>query len=256
VVQAVSVDGKKRTVMYLTGCHPVFTDRDAGHFSISPNFAGDACEILEKTGIDHAIFLQGCAGDINPSKSLKTTEVDLATDVVRALSKEMEPINGSITHFIDSIGIPVHAFGKEDIQAIRDRNIQNVRNDIPGGCESSVANRNVRWADIMLRHYKEGTMPKEMLIYIQTLNIGDWKLVALSREATTEFGIAIRNLWPGKKVSVAAYSNDVASYLATDPHIEAKDYEGYESFFWYGQPAPFPLGVFNTVVDAVKNNNR
>ncbi len=256
VIQAVSTDGKSKSVLFLTGCHPVFADQGSGHYSTSPNFPGYTREILEKTGINSAIFLQGCAGDINPLKPFKTSGEDLAADVTRALSKEMKPIVGRITHYIDSIGIPVHPLSKEKIQALRDENIKNVRNDIPGGCESSGPNREVRWSDIMLRHYENGTMPKEMPVYIQTLNIGDWKLIGLSREVTTEFGIAIRNLWPGQKVSVAAYTNDVASYLATDPHIEAKDYEGHDSFFWYGQPSPFPLGTFDTVIEVIKHNDR
>ncbi|MDR2039971.1 MAG: hypothetical protein LBQ60_18775 [Bacteroidales bacterium] len=256
VIQVVSTDGKDKSVMFLTGCHPVISDHGSGHYSVSPNFPGHAREILEETGFNNTIFLQGCAGDINPKNPFKTSGVDLAADITRVLGKDMHPIHGKITHYIDSIGIPAHPLSKEQIQAIRNENINNVRQNIPGGCESSLPNREVRWADIMLHHYENGTMPKEMPVYIQTLNIGDWKLIGLSREVTTEFGIAIKKLWPEEKVSVAAYSNDVASYLATDPHIEAGDYEGHDSFFWYGQPSPFPLGVFNTVVETVKSNNR
>jgi hypothetical protein len=93
----------------------------------------------------------------------------------------------------------------------------------------------------MLKCYETGTMPATLPVHTQTFDIGNWKLVALSREATTEFGLAIRQLWQDRMVSVIAYTNDVSSYLATDPHIVAKDYEGYGSSFWYGQPSPFPL---------------
>ncbi len=256
VIQATSADGKNKTVLFLTGCHPVSTDKKPEYFTISPNFPGFSRQIIEKSGINTTLFLQGCTGDINPRAPYRTSGTDLAADVLRILEKEMNPIKGKITHYIDSIGIPVNPLDKEAIQSMRDNNIPNVRQNIPGGCESSLPNRDVRWADIMLRYYGEGTMPKEMTIYIQTINIGDWKLIGLSREATTEFGIAIRNLWPDQKISVAAYTGEVTSYLATDPHIIAKDYEGEGSFYWYGQPATFPLGVFNTVVETVKQNNR
>ena len=256
VIQATSSDGKNKTILFLTGCHPVSTDQKPEYFTISPNFPGFSRQILEKSGINTTLFLQGCTGDINPRAPYKTSGTDLATDVLRVLEKRMNPIKGKITHYIDSIGIPVNPMNKEAIQSMRDNNIPNVRQNIQGGCESSVPGRDVRWADIMLRHYDEGTMPKEMPIYVQTLNIGDWKLVGLSREATTEFSIAIRNLWPDHKVSVAAYTGEVTSYLATDPHIIARDYEGEGSFFWYGQPNPFPLGIFKTVVEAIEKNNR
>ncbi len=256
VIQAVSTDGQHKTVLFLTGCHPVFTDQGSGHYSASPNFPGYSREILERTGIHNTLFLQGCAGDINPLKPFRTSGIDLAADVLRVLAKEMKPVKGNITHYIDSIGIPVHPWDREKISSLRQQRIKDVRQDIPGGCESILSSREVRWADIMLRHYEKGTMPEEMPIYIQTFNIGDWKLIGLSREATTEFGIAVRNLWPGQKVSVTGYTNDVASYLSTDPHIEAVDYEGYLSFFSYGQPSPFPLGVFNTVIETIKRNDR
>lgn len=256
VIQATSVDGQHKTVLFLTGCHPVSTDQKPEYFTISPNFPGFSRQIVEKSGINTTLFLQGCTGDINPRAPYRTSGTDLAADVLRILEKEMAPIKGKISHYIDSIAIPVNPMDKETIQSMRDNNIPNVRQNIPGGCESSLPSRDVRWAEIMLRYYKDGTMPKEMPIYVQTLNIGDWKLVGLSREATTEFGIAIRNLWPDQKVSVAAYTGEVTSYLATDPHIIAKDYEGEGSFFWYGQPNPFPLGVFKTVVETIEKNNR
>jgi len=256
VIQATSVDGQHKTVLFLTGCHPVSTDQKPEYFTISPNFPGFSRQIVEKSGINTTLFLQGCTGDINPRAPYRTSGTDLAADVLRILEKEMAPIKGKISHYIDSIAIPVNPMDKEAIQSMRDNNIPNVRQNIPGGCESSLPSRDVRWAEIMLRYYKDGTMPKEMPIYVQTLNIGDWKLVGLSREATTEFGIAIRNLWPAQKVSVAAYTGEVTSYLATDPHIIAKDYEGEGSFFWYGQPNPFPLGVFKTVVETIEKNNR
>lgn len=256
VIQAVSTDRKNRTVLFLTGCHPVSTDQKPEYYTISPNFPGYSRQIVEKSGVNTTLFLQGCTGDINPRAPYRTSGTDLAADVLRILEKELSPIKGRITHYLDSTNIPVNPMGKDAIQSIRDNNIPNMRQDIPGGCESSLPNRDVCWADIMLRHYEEGTMPEEMTVYIQTLNIGDWKLIGLSREATTEFGIAIKDLWPDKKVSVAAYTGEVTSYLATDPHILAKNYEGEGSFFWYGQPSPFPLGVFKTVIEAIQENNR
>ncbi|MDR1667420.1 MAG: hypothetical protein LBS03_07005 [Bacteroidales bacterium] len=256
VLQAVSVDGNTKTLLFLTGCHPVFTDPEAGNYTINTNFPGHAREILQQAGFAGSIFLQGCAGDINPKTHnypFKTSGKMLAADVLRALQGKMFPVNGNIRFQTDSIGIPVHPWTHDQIQTFRNEHAEKMKPDIPGGAENDVAGRNVRWADMMLDYIKTGSMPATMPIYVQIFDIGDWKLVGLSREVTTRFGIAIKELFPGQKVSVAAYSNDVASYLATDPHIEAEDYEGYDSFFWYGQPSPFPLGVFDTVIAHIKN---
>jgi hypothetical protein len=247
VLQAVSTDKKHNSLLFLTGCHPVTNDPSSGHYSVSANFPGYAREVLQKAGYENSIFLQGCAGDINPKHPFKTSGLILATDVLRALTKGTSPVNGGISFKMDSVGIPVSPWPKEKVQAFRDENAPNM-GTAPGGVVSDGPGRDARWADKMLNYYETKTMPAAMPVYIQIFDIGNWRLVGLSREVTTEFGLAIKNLWPEKKVSVIAYTNDVASYLATDPHIKAKDYEGYGSFFWYGQPAPFPEGVFDTVV--------
>jgi hypothetical protein len=255
VLQAVSVDGKTKSLLFLTGCHPVFTDPSCGNYTITANFPGYARDILQKTGYANSIFLQGCAGDINPKHSFKTSGVMLATDVLRALGKEQFSVNGTIHVKLDSILVPTHPWNKEQLQAFREDNMKNERMKIPGGVESDASGRNVRWADIMLKYVENKNMPAAMPIYIQTFDIGNWKLVGLSREATTGFSIAVKNVWPGQKVSVVAYTNDVSSYLATDPHITAKDYEGYDSFFWYAQPSPFPLETFDRVIGSIKGSD-
>ncbi len=250
VVKIVSQKEKQESVLFLTGCHPVYDDPEVNRFIVSPNFPGHARNIIESTGgIATSLFLQGCAGDINPISKFRTSGEQLAGEIMHALGKSLSPIRGDISFYLDTISVPVTPWSREKIEeylTIAEKNP-----------EDGIARRDVRWAKLMLEQYeKNGTPATDMPIYVQTLNIGDWKLVALSREATTEFGIAIKNLWPGQKVSVAAYTNDIPSYLATDTHIKAKDYEGYGSFFWYGQPNNFPLGIFDTVVNRIKDNNR
>jgi len=63
-------------------------------------------------------------------------------------------------------------------------------------------------------------------------------------------------LWPDKLVTVAGYCNDVSSYLPTSRHIKAGVYEGYDSFFWYGQPNIFPENVYETIIESIKSKNR
>ena len=157
-------------------------------------------------------------------------------------------IRGELSWSWDSVLIPIKAWDKEKIKNFKEEN--------SGQAGNLEAEKNVRWADLMLKRYEENCMPVNMPVYVQTLRIGNWKLVGLSREAVTEYGIAIRNIWPDQLVSVAAYCNDVPSYLPTDPHIRAADYEGYGSFFWYGQPACFPKNILPIIVEKIKINNR
>lgn len=250
VVQITAKNDNRRSVLFLTGCHPVMADPEVNRFIASANFPGHARNILESSaGIHNSVFIQGCAGDINPNTTFRATGKQLAGNVMAVLNKTMEPVQGNISFHLDTISIPVTPWSREQIQEYTEEAKENT--------SAGIAHRDVRWAKLMLEHYdKNGTPPTDMPIYVQTLNIGDWKLIGLSREVTTEFAIAIRNLWPEKKVSVAGYTNDIPSYLPTDPHIIARDYEGYGSFFWYGQPNNYPLGTFDKIISRIRENNR
>ncbi len=249
VLETIDSKNGEKNVLFLTGCHAVFRNARAEGFRISPNFPGVARQLVEAVGIKNALFIQGCAGDINPMHEdhWKTGEI-LAADVQKALSGQLVEIRGELSWGWDSVLIPIKAWDKEKIKNFKEEN--------SGQAGNLEAEKNVRWADLMLKRYEENCMPVNMPVYVQTLRIGNWKLVGLSREAVTEYGIAIRNIWPDQLVSVAAYCNDVPSYLPTDPHIRAADYEGYGSFFWYGQPACFPKNILSIIVEKIKINNR
>ena len=238
-----------KTVVFLTGCHPVFKNEGIEGFTVSPNYPGVTKAALEKEeGLTDALFIQGCGGDINPlSNDHIKTGNDLAADVKNILNAPMEKLTGKISFYLDSLNFPVNRWSNERIGAFRKEN-DNGKADVN-------AEKNVRWADLMLKLDGSNKMPVNMPVYIQTINIGNWKLVGLSREAVTDYSIGIKKLWPGKLVSVAGYCNDVSSYLPTSRHIQAGNYEGLGSFFWYGQPSVFPLNVYETIIDKIKTQN-
>lgn len=246
------IERKKKTagILFLTGCHPVFRNAGKEGYTISANYPGVTRQILEnKTGIKNTLFIQGCAGDINPvSDDHAVTGRELAGDVLDILDRKMNSVLGDISYALDTILFPVKPWPEEKIRQFRKAN-EGKEGDL-------AAERNVRWADLMLGYYREGNMPEHLPVYVQTLNIGNWKLVGLSREVVTEYGPAIRALWPDKMVSVAGYCNDVSSYLPRDWHIRSHIYEGDGSFFWYGQPAIFPLNVMDVVVSRIKALNK
>ena len=196
----------------------------------------------------NAIFLQGCAGDVNPIyDDFRTMGNILGGDVLKVLDQPMRAIEGEISCSLDSLLVEVAPWSEAQIRQFRADNLPWIDN-----LESA---KNVRWADIMLKKYQEGTMPAVMPVYIHTINIGNWKLVGLSREAVTQYGIEIRRLWPDQPVSVVGYTNDVSSYLPAASHIKAHTYEGDNSFFWYSQPSLFPEDILERVVRFIKQNN-
>jgi hypothetical protein len=243
-------DNISDSYLFLASCHPVFSTAGMLHYTISANYPGVARKLVEeRTRTTNSLFLQGTAGDINPVDNGEFISGEkLANEVISVLNKPMTRIEGGISFYLDTIDIPVTPWSKEDILVYREQNIAK-----PGDL---YAEKNVRWSDLMLKYYEEGTMPSSMPVYVNTINIGNWKLVGFSRETTSAYGLGVKNLWPDKIISVAGYTNDVSSYLPTHMHLEKRNYEGLDSFFWYGMPNVFPMTVDETVLDRVKDLER
>ncbi len=232
--------------LFLAACHPVFSTAGTLHYTISANYPGVARKLVEeRTDTENSIFLQGTAGDINPRDNGEYISGEkLANEVISVLNRQMNEITGSVSFFLDTINIPVMPWSREDILKLRASNIDKA-GDIS-------AERDVKWSNLMLKYLDEGTMPEVMPVYYHTLNIGNWKLAGFSRETTTPYGFGVKKMWPEKLISVAGYTNDVSSYLPSTLHIQAKNYEGLGSFFWYGMPNTFPEGVENTILETVQ----
>jgi hypothetical protein len=235
--------------LFLTGCHPVFKNEGKEGYTVSANFPGVAKKIIESTStVNHAIFLQACAGDINPRDTdHNKTGADLAMNVQEVLEGDMKKISGGISYVLDTIEVPVKAWSKEKVEQFKIEN-SNKQGNVS-------AEKNVRWANMMLNYYEKKTLPETMPIYVQTINIGNWKLVGLSREVVTAYSFAIKKLWPGQLVSVVGYTNDLPSYLPAESHIKRQTYEGNDSFFWNAQPSLFPENILEIVVAEIKSKN-
>ncbi len=249
VLRVRGLDGKNNAVMVLSACHPVFGTKGLSHYTVSSNYPGYMRNFLEKSGNDlgTALFMQGCGGDINPRDEPDVSGKTLADDALKVLNTSMQPLKGDITFHFDSLALPTSPWSKEKILAYREENLK-LGADMLG-------ERNVAWADLMLKYLEKGTMPQSMTVYIHTINLGNWKLVGLSRETVTQYSLDIKKLWPGKLVSVAGYCNDVSSYLPEERHIRTEVYEGVGSFIWYGQPSTFPSDVLDRIVGRIREKN-
>jgi hypothetical protein len=241
-------DGKDN-YLFLASCHPVFSTAGKLHYTISANYPGVARKLVEeRTGTKNSLFLQGTAGDINPRDNGEYISGEkLANEVIAVLNRPMTKIEGAISSYLDTINIPITPWTKQEILDYR------AENDKPGDIN---AEKNIKWCDLMMKYYEQGIMPTALPVYVNTVNIGSWKLVGFSRETTTGYGFGVKNLWPDKLISVAGYTNDVSSYLPTHMHLERKGYEGLNSFFWYGQPNVFPMTVDETILNTIKSLER
>lgn len=240
----------RESFLFMAACHPVFSTAGTLNYTISANYPGVARKLVEeRTGTSNSLFLQGTAGDVNPRDNGEfITGEKLSNEVIAVLARPMTKITGPITCFLDTINFAVSPWTKEAIATYRAENIDKT-GDV-------YAEKNVKWCDLMSKYIREGTMPKFMPVYVNTINIGNWKLLGFSRETTTGYGLGVKNFWPDKLISVAGYTNDVSSYLPTHMHIEAGTYEGKDSFFWYGMPNIFPVNVDETILNRVKSLER
>ena len=250
VIKVIYNNGSRPDILVLTGCHPVFPTGNDLTYTISANYPGVTRRVLEQKNLaGKVMFIQGCAGDINPREASDIqTGMQLALDAMAVVQGNMQKITGKISSFLDTVDIPVKPMSKEQVIEFKNNNL-NKEGDV-------WAEKNVRWADLMLDKYNKGEITPIMPVYVQTVNIGSWKLVGLSREVVTDYSISIKKLWPSKQVSVAGYCNDVTSYLPVESHINRHTYEGDDSFYWYGTIALFPTNVQDIILQQIKKKGR
>ncbi len=248
-VLKVKYEDNRESYIFLASCHPVFGTAGKLHYTLSANYPGVARKLVEeRTNTENSIFLQGTAGDINPRDNGQyITGEKLSNEVISVLSRPMEEIAGPVTYFLDTIDINVTPMTREELTELKSRSINK-----PGDIG---AIKNVNYADQMLAQHNNETIPVSNPVYVQTINIGNWKLVGFSRETTSAYSIGVKELFPGQAVSVAGYTNDVSSYLPTNLHVMKRNYEGLDSFLWYGA-IPFPVTVNETVMNDLRKLKR
>lgn len=228
-------------ILISASAHPVWANSKKEFFSISPNYIGSLTSqlsILKNT--QNVSFLQGCAGDINPNS--KNTADVTANKLLQDFSsiKNASTIQGDITAKFDSISIPLNNFKYDKLLKILKDNIDK---------HTVESERNVRWANKIINQYDTHTLPKTMTVYIQILKIGDWTIIAFSREAVSQYAINLYKYYSNQKLSILSYSNDVSSYLPVEWHIkkDKPNYEGFESFIIYGQSG-IPVNNVETLI--------
>lgn len=245
IIRIIPDNGSTGTILFSAAFHPVFPNQGKERYTISANIVGSARETIENETGFNSIFLQGCAGDTNPLfQDHISTGKKLAHDVINSLENSTTSVTGKITFELDSITIPLQIPERIDIEDLKKEN-ENRSGDVG-------AEKNVRWANYMLENYDESIAQKESFVYIQTFDIGNWKIIGLSQEPVAEYALKIKELWKDKLVTPLGYTNEVSSYLPSTRHVENQTYEGYDSFYWYGKPSVFPLNISSLVMEKIK----
>ncbi|HTN37915.1 MAG TPA: hypothetical protein VL053_12635, partial [Arachidicoccus sp.] len=86
VLAVKDLGGKIKSVLFLTPCHAVFNNSGKEGYTLSANFPGVTRGLIkEKLGVP-SVFIQGCAGDINPrSDNHVVTGTELTANIFHIL---------------------------------------------------------------------------------------------------------------------------------------------------------------------------
>ncbi len=241
VVKIALPDGRLRAVLFAYACHNTTLGGD--NYRISGDYAGFATAELEKTlpGTT-AMFAILCAGDQNPQPR-GTVELaeqhgkTLADEVRRVLGGEMRPVHGPIrtAYEVTELQFAPHDRATFVNEAASKDKFKQFR------------------ARLMLAEYDAGRPMRSLAYPVQAIRFGeDLTLLALSGEATVEYGLRLKREFPKENLIVMGYANEVRCYIPSLAVLKGGGYEPVTSMIYYGLPGPFAQDVEETVIAACR----
>lgn len=236
-------------LVMLHACHPVCLGRD--NRQISGDFPGIACRSLERRMGDGAVamFVNGCAGDINPYDQY-TGSYEKATQAAARLAAAAED-------FLHSASAPTNTVNAERIEC--QSSIVNLEYEPPDepGWREQLADLEAQmggapwqseskleysklascaFLNEQLQLHREGRYPTHMPVVVQRLMIGPLDLLALSGEVFFEIGLRIKRLADRPCLWVAACCNGGHGYIPTGIAYDEGGYEPVRSSQVYRHP--------------------
>ncbi len=233
VLRATDAAGKLRGAVFMYACHCTTLGPDFNR--VSGDWAGLAASQLESEHAGAIVLATiGCGADANPNPrtgydDAKRHALELASAVKLVFSAPMQPLES----------FPVGHFGYAGLapeQPTRDH-LKKMAAD------ANVANRN--WATSLTDTWnKMGRLPETYPAPIHTWQFGDdltW--VFLGGEVVVDYQIGLERALPGKQVWVAAYTDDVFAYVASERMRAEGGYEVDFSMIYYQQPGRWQSGT-------------
>jgi hypothetical protein len=192
-----------------------------------------------------ALFVTGCGADANPAPRGTVENVDahgtaLADAVDRAM-KAASPVAASLRTAYGTVDLP---FANE---ASRERWRSQLKID-PIYMQ--------RHAALMKAAIdRDGRLPAAQADPVQAWRFGPaadaatgFTLVALGGEVVVDYAIRLAREYPGRRMWVAGYSNDVFGYVPSLRVLREGGYEGGDAMIYYGRPGPFSDAVEELIV--------
>ena len=236
VLAVESADGKLICVVAGYACHATVLNT----YPINGDWPGFAQEEIERRHPGAvAMYVQGCAADINP---LPRRSVELArtygrildSAVEQVLASEMKPLTGPLRTAYETVDLPFR-----DVPS---------RQQFQTGLSSKDDYR--RWrAKRMLAHLDAGeTLPDHYPDPVEVWRFGNsLNFIALGGESVSDYSLRLKKQHGFDNTWVAAYSNDVFGYVGSRRVIEEGGYEGGDANTNF--PASFRPDIEDRILD-------
>lgn len=241
VIDVRSANGKRLAILFGYTCHN--TTLGAEFTKISGDYAGAAQRAIEaRYPGATALFILQCGADQNPNPRGKPEQVEahgkqLADGVAKALSGESTELHAPLktSFLLTDLAFAPHTRGQFEEEA-KHQDVYRARR-----------------AKLMLERYDAGQPLNKTPYPVQAIRFGkELTILALGGEVVVDYQLRARRLYPGEKLFVAGYSNDVMCYIPSLRVLREGGYEAAESMIYYGMPGPFTEDVEETVFASVR----
>lgn len=242
VLTALGENDRPVAMLLHHACHPVcmpVSDR-----LVSGDCVGIACEALERRFGEGCVtmFIQGCAGDINPRDPFRFTQT-AAHDAGMRIADAATPLVGAIESHaaVDACAtIVALPYARLDRTTLHEQ-LAELNRSAAG--ENFAARAQRIWLATCLRD----DCPTAMPVGVQILRLGAVRWIVLSGEVLYGIAQRLERACPG--AWIAAYAHGGHGYIPTRDAQHEGGYEPHDADFYYNRPH-LVEGVDDMLVDA------
>ena len=221
-------------------CHPYFLHDDST--LISPDFFGHAAKTLRSQG-HHAIYLNGCAGDLAPAadrdgaEGARAAGRELAGAVLSACRCARSENEADLHIASARVDLPYdQLYPVEQLRRDLEKADRTVRDEVRG-IAAVQARLRAAWqqwlAELKDSTWRESALPPRSA-RVSIVRIGRGAIVALPGEVFFEIGQHIASRIKADPVCVAAYTHGYIGYVPTPEAFAEGGYEVEEAHRYMG----------------------
>lgn len=235
-------DGTPIAITFSYACHAVVMGDD--NYFVSADYPGYARKAVERffDGAT-ALFLQGCAGNINPRErgTFSIAEKlgnELAASVIQAALKA-EPVEDETVEGVgQNLKLPLLPPPPPKwLRQWRRDHLTHAKAAKQEGRHGEVRwrHREAEWAANLFKAMKENSLPTDEQIEAQVLLVGDVAFAGQASETFVEIGLAVQQQSPLPRTVPLGYTNGCVGYMPTASSYEEGGYEVEQAFKFYGR---------------------